>query len=508
MVRSINEITTGNCLDLCFLPTNKRETVKIYPDSVDKWHLQQYHTISEQDTATQALKLSKKKVPKKIIKYYSNVGKVIDDSTELIQAHVDKRIQLFFQQTILCFNTPFKFSFAGAEDQIGGGVTLTKDKKIYYKTQAAHSSVFPCLYATPYNGDGSLAENKKFVFLKHGYAYNQQNSTFELPLAVNQSDTLIDGKENNKKLRDKSIKIIDQVALGNLNPKKATKQFLAVFEEQVRDSISKLSKTDLKKRVLKIYLEQIREVRKELKGCPEFFDRLMTVDIKDSDKILRKVVYKNRYKSLQDSEHILSLVAKKICKTQNKILDKNLKNLSKIDYRLRISLLQNAKHEERAFLESFFCTSIDQLLHHEKDKKGKKVKEAVHKRKKNAVKKFEEEHHRKIKKLLKDLTIYHRDLQKIEFEYRSRLFKGLRVEYKDWTQVEFVEHFKEKFSSESMSQSMVSRFEGISRLSKKMMYGTPENQRKKRIDVAKAEKIAETFGIDLGLFITGLVTHY
>ncbi|MEC7839269.1 MAG: hypothetical protein VX777_04425 [Chlamydiota bacterium] len=491
---ALHRITAENYELFCSKPTYKRETILFAAEK--SLHLQIYNSISEQSKKVQALKASKKQAPKEVVNYYLNKEQVIDDNKQLIQEHVDKRIQLFFQQTILCYDTPFKFSYGGAENQFGVGANLKSRGKNYHQTQAAHASVLPCIYAMPISPNGNVDESNKFVYLKHSHAYDQQNSTDELPISANQSDTFIDGKIGENKLRDRSIKIINSVAQAKLTPRKATEIFLKIFKKEVKKAISALPKSDLRVRVLKIYLEQVRDVQAELRERSDFFDSLMTVKISDSDEVLRNVVYKNRFTLLQNSECIHTRMIKKISKVQNEISGSTSNAVKKIDYRMRISLLQMANEDQRTYLEKLFCTSLSQLTSHANKADSAKMLKRVES--------YKRTNGEKLAGLIASLNKYFIRLESIEFTYRATLFKGLRVEYKDWTQKELVKEYKEKYD-DSFSTAMVSRFEQLTRKPTKKVYQTPLNQRQKLLTIDKAKKIADVFAVDKGLFIAGLM---
>jgi len=98
-------------------------------------------------------------------------------------------------------------------------------------------------------------------------------------------------------------------------------------------------------------------------------------------------------------------------------------------------------------------------------------------------------------------------MESSELNYRSELFKGLRVDLNCWTQKEFVSEFRNAHVGESMSQSMVSRLEHRARVQRNAAhYSTPLSQRRKEIDEDKALFIAETFGVDNGLFLPSIVS--
>ncbi len=486
-------------IDQSFLPTHTRRTLPFEDPDKETSHLQIYHANSIVDQSLTDLKSKKRKPTQEEIEFYSERKKLIHSMQDQIESHLDRRIELFFQQAILCYRTPFIYEAEGAEDQIGKGGDIQLSKGLTHYSRAAHSSTLPCLYACPKNPDGTARADERFVFLKHSHVYNQHNATIELPIEVNNADSLLDKKSKEQGLRTHALTLINSLAKGTINPTRATRRFLKLTEQELIKGINKLEKTDLRRKVFTIYLSRLRDVREELKTSPELFDQIMGVNLGESDGIqqLREIVYKKRFTLIQESASIESQIAKRIFLAQKKMIKSKCASLSKVDYRLRYALLQSAKGQELRLLEKLFCTSIDQLNSALKKNTKRRVKETI-----NA---FKAKHIHELTNLQRELRIFHRSLVKLEFTYRSELFKGLRKDYKQLLQREFVAKFLKKHPEEAMSQAMVSRIEQLGRPLKTTIYKSPIEQRRKMMNIAKAEKIADTFGIDVGLFLPGLI---
>jgi len=481
-----------------FPPTGKRETTR-FSNSENKSFFQPYSANStQQDDLKQELTDQQWASTEKT----QRQRQWIEGSSDLIESHVDKRTQLFFQQAILCYKTPFYFEAEGAEDQIGSGRTVTVEGNTF-KTQAAHSSTLPCLYAYPRNIDGTPDTSKKIVFLRHSHSYNLHNSTVELPISVNQTDTYIDGKKSQKEqLRSRTLNLINQVALGNLNPEKATIKFLKNFIVVLKTSLDNLKSDDLRYFIVKkFYLPRVNQSLAELNYNPEFFDQILGVNLNTQDQqvLIRKIVYRERFKLIQKAQDIESIIAKRVLEAQNKIFPKRQKiSLKNIDNDLRLAILSKSRSSLQRRLSKLFCTSTGQLLSSFNDKtKSSKIKNN---------KSFSQKHKKVISDLLREIRASFRELEHLEFSYRSQLLRNLRTNFKDWTQKKLVEVFKQYFPAEPMSQSMVSRLEQVSQTPRSIIYKTPESQRRKELDVSKAEKIAQVLGIDLGLFLPSLIT--
>jgi len=479
-----------------FLSTNTREITK-YSDSKNQSFYQPYSANSDKKNDLKEELKNHKWAAKDI---YLIQREWLENQTDLIADHVDRRIQLFFQQAILCYNTPFYFDAVGAEDQIGSGRTISLER-ITFRTQAAHSSTLPCLYAYPRNNDGTIDISRKFVFLKHSQAYTYHNSTVESPISVNQTDTSVDITNG---LRKEALKIINDVALGILDPKKATIKFLKRFKKILETSLDKLNKDDLRYFVIKrFYLPRVNHALAEFKNHPDLFDQILGVKLgtKNKEDILREIVYRERYKLIQAEQDIESKIARRILEAQNQIFpNKQKKSLSKIDNNLRFAILSQSRESLQKRLSKLFCTSTYQLLSSFNEKaRSNKIKNSES---------FSEKHKAIISNLLRDIRNCFRELEKLEFTYRSQLFRNLRTGFKNWTQKKLVEVFKKRFPAEPMSQSMVSRLEQVSRTPRSIIYKTPDSQRRRELDVSKAKKLAKVLEVDLGVFLPSLITSH
>ena len=425
---------------------------------------------------------------------------------EWVETHVERRIQLFFLKLIVCYQTPFIFSATKAEDQIGGGCTValkSAEGSVKHKTQAAHSSTFPCLYAQ------SLEKGaKKFVYLKHSHLYNQSNATVELPIYVNQTDTFIDESQG---LREEALKIINRAARGKISPQKGIQKFVSTLAKVITKAQEKLPKADLRQLVLKMYLNVALEMQENLsKEDPDIFDYLLGINVQNDTKAsrLRDVVFAKRFKLIQKTQSIETEIARKVLDAQNKMLKKRHKSLKSLDPRLRYVLLESASSANRRCLEKLFCTSLEQLQADFK-KIGESLREGEKKaaEKKARITSFRDQHQEEVEILNRDLRNLFMDMNREELLYRSQVFRGLRKSVHDWTQQYFSDKYRRAYPSDSMSRSMVSRFEGYcAPVNTTKQYRTPDSQRKKVIDMQRAERIASTFEVDLGIFLPSLVS--
>lgn len=490
-----------------FVRVGKREQVPL--EMGKKWDKEMLkNTFAVNSVADEALaKLKEKggKVSKDQWEVYEDPEKVIERDKELIEAHVDRRIQLFFMQLISVYKTPYHFEWIEANDEYGKGSNFKLEhdgKKMVFPTQAAHSSTLPCLIAYPREEWEDGDEPEGFVYLKYAHSYLQQNGTVELARYVNQSDILLDGTHKSSKLRNEAVKIVNKVAKGRYGPREGMLKFMAFMEDFIEKGIEKAPEGDARAFVLGAYLERVQEVELQMSGDEGYFDQILGVNVEhERENILRDEVYRRRYSLIQECESIESKIARDILDAQNAMLGKNKTSMKKVDYRLRYALLEDVNPLFRRKLERLFCTSLEQLQYGvEKNEERLRKFEG-----KERLRSFREKHKVAVGNLKRTLRRRFREMSSAELNYRSELFKGLRVKLNNWYQREFVAEFERKYPVEPMSIPMVSRMEQRTRANDKV-YLTPEDQRRKDIGEAKAKKIADTFGVDAGLFLPAVVS--
>lgn len=447
----------------------------------------------------EVLKNKSKLTPEQLALYKTPKG-LLKLNKPGIEVALDRRVALFFQQCILCYRMDaFTFVAGKAVDQIGVSKAIVlqsnDNHRVLLKREAAHSSTLPTLIAIP--KDGSLPEG--FVFLKGGSSHYQHNSTIGMSVAVNGADEVIDGKKPTEGLRADSIKIINKVAQGILDPVKATKKFIQIFKQNLTDLIEEREDGEDQRdvyEVLKYYKKVVTKIETALTD-KEFFNKLIGVVINSEDpkaEKLQAVVYKKRYDIICLQEEIESRIAKKI-DTAKATMGRN-KN------RLEECLLKqfNEAANTRTIFEKLFAKTAHVFDDDYTEKDSPSFKGFA-----TSVDKLLLEHDKKIKNLCRSIRKDFRELSCAEFSYRSSLFKELRKNVYDWTQKEFTEKYQEVNHS-AISTSWVSRMEQLSRLPYKEVYITPTEQRRSYITLDVAQKCARTFEIDPGLFLPSLFT--
>lgn len=480
------------------------------PGEKNNYHTQVYGGNSIADYAVAKIKRDSGKVTDKQWNEQKDPAKKIEENLELIEQHIDRRIQLFFMQLICCYKTPYHFEWIEANDEYGKGSKLTIKNPNgrgtqKFGTEAAHSGTFPCLVAYPRDEWERGDKSNGFVYLKYGRSYIDNNATIEFDRYLNRADCLIDGTHKDRQLREEAIKIVNAVGEGKSTVEKGVKNFAKLLEEFCIKRQAKVAASDPRRLVLARYAKRIQDVRLVMDHDPVYFDQLLGVKVGEHPReaILRKIVYQKRFKLIQDCEAIESKIARTILTAQNEILRKNNKSLKSVDSRLRYVLLEDLNPFFKKTLERLFCTSLEQLQAGiEKNEQRLRNFEGS-----EGITTFREKHRARIDVLKRDLRAHFHSVDNLELDYRSELFKGLRWDLNSWLQKNFVTEFKKKYPTEPMYPAKISRMEQRTRSQwETKAYVTPLSQRRKDIDVVLAKKIAETFGIDQGLFLPAVVS--
>lgn len=433
------------------------------------------------------------------IAFFKTPQGIVDLNREGIELALDRRVALFFQQSILCYKMPFVFSEQGADDQIGVAKAIhlsTSEKKggIVHKREAAHSSTIPTLLARV-KGDETA---RTFVYLKGGSNHAQHNATIGMHVDVNGADELLDGKKD-KGLRGTAIKILNRVAEG-LDPVQATKEFLAQFKNQASQISQKLELEDPRKAVLNAYVEGIQNIAQQAEQTSEFFDRLIGLQIDPEDPhgaILRSTIYEKRYQLILFEEAIESQIGKRI--------DEMKKEMGRDGSLLEFLLLKEfGQSPLRNVIEKLFAKTA--VIFDEEYKEPLTSKQSTaHKAFETRLKNLQTKYAKPLQDLQREIRTKLRELSSSEFAYRAGVFKDLRARVRNWTQKEFCEQYHET-TGKKVSQTWVSRMEQPSRIDTKLSYQTPLNQRTRPITLEDAHHCAQTFKIDVGLFLPCLVT--
>lgn len=499
----IQMVRAGSDQALIF-PPSKTRTLAVFDEKDPLGSL--YLSEGEFDPNLPHLKGTSAPSSAELWERYRDADAHIESDRELIRATVDRTYQIFFFMLICCYDTPYHFEWKEASDQLGKGTKSTYitspdgKKKAKIETQAAHSAIFPCLMACP-KAEWDLYQRtgrdkpQESVYLRNSRLGIASNTTVELPIKVNQSDTERDGTHANSQLRNELITLVNQVAQKQLSVQEAMRQFSYHFFAQVTEKRDKPGQNPLKQKVFEIYRERSAEIDLADEGT---FDDILSIRIEDSadEDSLREVVYSRRFRLIQALQKIENGAAKVLLDGHKLMLGKECPSLAKLDSHLRFSILDQCAHIYLPRLETLLCTSLDQLRS-DLNRPGANLRNG---RVVRELEEFGRDHRASIAATLRALyPLFEQETRKV-LEYRGQLFKGLREEYKGWKIREFVAAYKKLYPADSMSPAMVSRITQCTREARKAVYLTPIGQRSKWLSEWKASRVAAAFGVDDGVF--------
>jgi hypothetical protein len=509
-------------LKYSFLPKNSNARRKVEVLEPEKpWAQNLSDTISVLDPFQTRLKLELERRKLKTNDPPLIDAQIWEDPTALvkqyadsIEMHVDQRVLAAFQMFILCYKMPFHFSSSGeAEEQYGSAPTLQLSQigGKNYPYEAAHHSTLPCLYACKRSDwdayQAALAQKQpaqrplQFVYVKYSYGYQRHNSTNCLSKSVNETDSLIDWKAGGTLLRTTTITLANKVALGAINPIQATGQFVSYLKQRVKYLLAH-SPSDKVKPVLCKYLEQIKHIQHKIKTAPDFFDKLLDIQIAGENARsahLREVVYKKRFEMIKADQLIDSRIKWRLKNAPIAYLRGETH-----DYLKFALIMQSTGQQRTAFCKLFSKTDAvfeETYLQTLESAKYKKNYLAFKKR----VENFSKKHETAIAALLQEIQNDFDEIKHAELRFRSSLLKDL-IAINNWTQYQFVIQFQAQFPFESMSEAMVSRLTFWARPARKVQYKTPLRQRCKEMSVAKAIKCAHVLQVEPGLFFPSVFT--
>jgi len=470
------------------------------------------------------------------IAHYKTPEGVLELNGDGIEMAMERRIQLFFQQAIMCRGmSAFTFREAKTDSQIGTAKQFMMDKrgnKTKWKREGAHSSTLPTLIA--HAKDGSVRD---LVYLKGSSYYAQQNSVIGADEKVNGADEIVD-----KKFRKTATKIINLVASKNLDPIAATRKFLRKLDAQVEETREALEDEDGRKAVLGCYHQKIQAVMQSAQE-DSFFDQLLSLQLEDKPDAIRQAAFQKRYDMMRFGEMIESRIGKRLadfamgdhekCRLEDILLKRfgeteerqtlaklfaktpvyvERAELTKLRCRTKKANLTTKYEEELKVLKDLkkqrnnlknelrYQKKIDKLTtKYEKDKKDLK-KEEQHE---TSIAKLTTKHKTALDVLCRGLRADFRELRAAEFTYRSGAFKDIRTAYK-WTQKGFAAKYEEE-TGEAISQSWVSRVEHLARpIIRNRIYATPLRDRRRLITYHEAINAAQTFDIDSAVLLPAL----
>lgn len=402
---------------------------------------------------------------------------IIEKYRDLIFEHVSRRVDFFFQQIICCFQTKLHFEIGHVVSQGSSAkkVTIIDQNLISleFERNAAHSSTLPCLLAYDVK-EWALYQKKKtkipkgWVFLKGTDSYRLWNSTINMPRWINMVDLQIDGSSRDRKLRYKTLHLLNAAAQGELDPEEGLERFIAFAIEQVESSCQ-VATQSMYVKILYLYQEELESIKESFNyNRSVWLESLLSIQILDEPS--RKIIYQIRYQAVRDAQLGQAELIQKVELVQKKISSGYKRKPAYFEAAFRSLLIAEAyTQRNRQRLEKLYNFSYFDF---KARLSGTRLNIFDHTKIKLA-----EKYRPQIIALSAEIIRDMKALRHKEALQRSQITKLLRCANK-WTQKQLAQEL-------SLSQSAISRIENCHTL----------------ISLSLAEKLSAVFHIDIGLFI-------
>lgn len=148
--------------------------------------------------------------------------------SEKIKEHASNRIDLFFLLLIAVYNQQVSVTKTTTTLQHGIGSKETG-------THACHSSLFPSVKFHPLpntdSDNDSDNEDENLITLENTHFADQLNVTANLPVEVNEFDSILEGGYRQSKYVRASLDILNRAAKGEITPKEGMEEFIIFMHE-------------------------------------------------------------------------------------------------------------------------------------------------------------------------------------------------------------------------------------------------------------------------------------
>lgn len=251
-----------------------------------------------------------------------------------------------------------------------------------------------------------------FAFLEGSSAYWTWNSTDELPLAVNEVDSDLDGRQRDLKLRESRLSILNQVSQGTLTVVAGHACFVQKFKSAL-EMKSKIGSGGLERvQVTRMYLKTLNSLLPLFNHS--YYDHCLSLHLENAPQAneLRSALYPMRQSAMRERAEIQSFLYKQMLDLENQIMTGGNRRPPYLRTVIRWKLLGMLTSRERSYLEEWWGQP--------KSFYDQRVTEA------NAAKKLCAQHHRKFLSFIDRCRHYVAEAEKQEQSYRARAVKTVR----------------------------------------------------------------------------------
>lgn len=431
---SLKENQTPSIRDAVFQEARENQIGKADTKKTDKAII---ITIDEQTKATQLI---------------DSVAR-IELSRQPIIEHFEAKISAFLMQIIDCYDTDYYFTVGKTESQTEStsAVHFVCGPNVHFPPHAntemlfasAHHGAIPCLYA--YNrkewedwkalGDpGAPNKPQAVVYFKNSDTYYLNNACTGVEKVVNEVDIDIDGNatenliefgrqksEDQMKLREYAIKLLNKAAHKEITPLEGFSLFLTKFESIIIENCNHLQ--DEHRAISRILQQEMQQLQDEYQGRMKFcVARLLGIHISRDDLEtinLEAIVFPRQYRIIQQKNFYQNQLSAHIEILANQILQQTHRKPKTFEKALKVAMMEEANRSTeklRLVFQRYYnlnATSVEQL----KQECFKPAKILVE----------QPESKRLIKEMITSFHLYLHNFSVEEACFRSGLLKAIRT---------------------------------------------------------------------------------
>lgn len=378
-------------------------------------------------------------------------------SQTALKDRLEGRISAFLLQLIDCYDTDYHFTIGKTETQttstpeirfnLPAGIALPARGQRNMEMAATHQGTVPCIFAykrrdweqwkARANGNPRAAgKPAPIVYHKMADPYLANNACVGLDKTINDpADISLDGNpqekhiefgrakpENQKKLREISIGILNRVARKELTPVEGFVLYMAKLRERVETLVDTVPSEE-EKAVFQAWKNHLDTLHAQFRGnFNPLIARLVGVHIPRADRDainLDVIVFPRHFKHLQRKYLYQSHLAAKVDKLRAEIEALSARTRKKVDVALKVELLRHVEEGDaqvrRMFQRLFNCSGAN------RDRLEQETyNPALQLVRSDAAQ-------QKITRFVRDFTTHVRDMGIEESQFRSNLLKEIRL---------------------------------------------------------------------------------
>ncbi|MBA3238957.1 MAG: hypothetical protein H0T62_11510 [Parachlamydiaceae bacterium] len=379
-------------------------------------------------------------------------------SRQAITDHIDQRISAFLIQLIDCYDTNYHFTIGRTETQtksspavafnLPQGIQLPVGGTTTIDLEATHQGTLPCIFSYDRaawfhwkaQGDPNAAgKPAPIVYHKMADPYLANNACAGLDRVINNpADISLDGNatesqvefgrqkpDNQKKLREISIGLLNRVALKEITPVEGFILYMIQLEQRVNLLADSIQDPD-EKAVFVAWKQDLEDLRTQYQGDFKLLiPRLLRIHIPNGDRDtinLDLLVFPRHFKLLQRKYLYQSHLAAKIDILKTTICALDRRKRKNFDSALKLELIAHSlkcdDNVKLMFQRFFNCSGTG---HHNLEQECLKTSAPALKLVRSP------EAQQQIERFFLDFTKHVKDMCIEESHFKSGLLKEIRV---------------------------------------------------------------------------------